>query len=216
MRKERPEEKYINQVFGFNDPELQAVKDSLAAQGVSHMSISGHEARLLQFLIRSMNVKTIVEVGTLFGYSGIAMAKALPKDGKLITLEKNPVNFEFAKKLIGASSVAGKIEALCGDAETLLKSIEAQGPFDMVFIDANKAGYVKYLDWAEKNVRTGGLIIGDNTFLFGALWGHSDDREAGPNQIKVMTEFNQRLSNPDKYNSILIPTSEGMTIAQKL
>lgn len=216
MRKERPEEKYINEVFGFKDAELQAVKDRLLAEGVSHMSISGHEARLLQFLIRSMNVKKVVEVGTLFGYSAIAMAKALPQDGHLITLEKNPTNFEVAQRLIQTSSVATKIESLCGDAEALLQSIESQGPFDLVFIDANKAGYVKYLDWAEKNVRKGGLIIGDNTFLFGALWGVSDDREAGPNQIKVMTEFNQRLSNSVQYNSIIIPTSEGMTIAQKL
>ena len=86
----------------------------------------------------------------------------------------------------------------------------------MVFIDANKAGYIKYLDWAEKNVRRGGLIVGDNTFLFGALWG---DMRGGHGieswMISIMHEFNRRLANPALYNSVLLPTAEGMTIAQK-
>src|SRR5260370_12713178 len=86
----------------------------------------------------------------------------------------------------------------------------------MVFIDADKAGYVKYLDWAEKNVPRGGLIVGDNTFLFGALW---DDMRSGhgiePWMIPIMGEFNLRLANSALYNSILVPTAEGMTIPQK-
>jgi predicted O-methyltransferase YrrM len=215
MRAGTPEEKYINDVFGLHDPELLAVKRELEAHEVGFMSISGHEARLLQFLIRAFQVKKIVEVGTLFGYSAIAMAKALPADGRLITLEKNPVNFEISQNCIRRTSVAHKIEGLCGGGEELLHGIESKGPFDMVFIDANKGGYVTYLNWAEKHVRPGGLIVGDNTFLFGALWGQSRDRDVGPNQIKVMSEFNTRLADPSKYNSILIPTSEGMTIAQK-
>ena len=113
-----------------------------------------------------------------------------------------------------ASVVAEKIDIRCGDALELLAYIN--DPVDMVFIDADKAGYVKYLDWAEKNVRRGGLIVGDNTFLFGALWG---DMRGGhgiePWMIPIMDEFNRRLANPALYNSILVPTAEGMTIAQK-
>jgi predicted O-methyltransferase YrrM len=216
MRADTPEEKYINDVFGLHDPELLAVKRELEAHQVDFMSISGHEARLLQFLIRSFHVQKIVEVGTLYGYSAIAMAKALPAEGKLITLEKSPANFEIARKCIRDSSVSHKIEALCGEAEEILHGIEAKGPFDMVFIDANKGGYVSYLNWAEKNVRRGGLIVGDNTFLFGALWGQTRDRDIGPNQIKIMSEFNTRLSDTTRYNSVLIPTVEGLTVAQKL
>lgn len=216
MRTNSSEEKYINEVFGLADSELAAVKAELEAHKVGFMSISGHEARLLQFLIRAFHIKKIVEVGTLFGYSAIAMTKALPSDGRLWTLEKNTTNFEIAEKFIRKSSVSGKIENLCGGGEELLASLESHGPFDLVFIDANKGGYLTYLDWAERHVRPGGLIIGDNTFLFGALWGESRDRDVGPNQIRVMSEFNKRLADPRRYNSILIPTTEGMTVAQKL
>ncbi len=214
MRAQRSEEKYINEIFKLDDEELLSVKAELEAHKLGFMSISGHEARLLQFLIRGFCVRKIVEVGTLFGYSALAMAKVLPEDGRLITIEKNPQNFAIAQKFFDSSSVAERIDARCGGGEEILAEIEKEGPFDMVFIDANKSGYITYLNWAEKNVRPGGLIVGDNTFLFGAMWGQSDDREAGPKQIQVMREFNQRLADPSKYNSIIIPTSEGMTIAQ--
>lgn len=216
MRETTPEEKYIGEEFGINDPDLVKVHEELVKHDLDFMAVSAYEARILQFLIRGFGVKKIVEVGTLFGFSTVAMAKALPADGQIITLEKSPENHAQAQKLFQQSSVSGKITALCGDGDVLLKEIENRGPFDMVFIDANKAGYVNYLKWAEKNVRSGGLIVGDNTFLFGALWGQTRDRNINEKQIDVMHEFNRCLADPKRYNSILIPTTEGMTVAQKL
>lgn len=219
MRGESLKEKYLDEVFGLRDADLSPVRDDLAKHNVAFMSISGPEARILQFLIRGFGVKKIVEVGTLFGFSGLCMAKGLPADGQLITLEKNSRNFEIAQKTFASSSVEkGKISSLCGDALDLLAQIEKEGkgPFDMVFIDANKSGYVEYLNWAEKNVRKGGLIVGDNSFLFGGVWGQPTQSDVGPNQIRVMKEFNLRLADQTRYNSVLIPTSEGMTVAQKL
>lgn len=216
MRILTPAEKYVSEVFGLDDPDLIEVRKQLEQQELSFMAISPLEGRILQFLIKAFALRHVVEVGTLFGYSAMCMAKVLPDQGKVITVEKNPAHHAVAKNLFQSSRCATKIEALCGDGMPILNSIEARGPFDMVFIDANKAGYVDYLNWAEKNVRSGGLIVGDNTFLFGALWGASDDREAGPSQIRGMKEFNSRLADPTRYNSILIPTHEGLTIAQKL
>lgn len=216
MRTATPQQKYVEETFGINDPELIEVRQELDRHSIGFMAINSAEGRILQFLIRGFGVRKIVEVGTLFGYSALCMAKALPAEGKLITVERNVENFNIAKAVFAKSSCASKIQALSGDAVEVLKSIESEGPFDLVFIDANKAGYVTYLDWAERNVRKGGLIIGDNTFLFGAMYGPSDDREAGPSQIKGMKEFNLRLSDTTKYNSIIVPTREGMTVAQKI
>ncbi len=216
MRILTPAEKYVCEVFGLDDPDLIEVRKQLERQELSFMAISPLEGRILQFLIRAFGSRKIVEVGTLFGYSALCMAKVLPEGGKLITIEKNPAHHAIAQKMFGASRVGGTIEALSGDANDVLKGIEGQGPFDLIFIDANKAGYVDYLNWAEKNVRRGGLIVGDNTFLFGAMWGESDDREAGPSQIRGMKEFNSRLADSTKYNSILIPTHEGLTVAQRI
>lgn len=206
----------MNDVFGLDDAELDEIRQELHHHDVEFMSISGAEARILQFFIRACGVRKIVEVGTLFGYSTVAMAKALPEDGRIWTLEKNRTNFDVAAKHFAKFPVGKKIKSLNGDGLQLLASIESEGPFDMIFIDADKAGYVNYLNWAEKNIKRGGFIVGDNTFLFGALWDETRDRDIGEKQIAVMKEFNSRLADTSKYNSTLIPTVEGLTIAQKL
>lgn len=216
MRIESQEQKYLNEVFGLDDPELAEIRGELHRHNVEFMSVSGAEARVLQFLTRALSVKKIVEVGTLFGYSALAFAKALPEDGRIWTLEKSRDNFAIAEKHFAKFSAGRKVTALNGDAIETLSSIEQEGPFDLVFIDADKAGYLKYLDWAEKNVRVGGYIVGDNTFLFGALWGETRDRNINEKQIAAMNEFNRRLADRSRYNSTLIPTVEGLTVAQKL
>jgi caffeoyl-CoA O-methyltransferase len=82
----------------------------------------------------------------------------------------------------------------------------------MVFIDANKSAYLEYLDWAINNTTRGGLIVGDNTFLFGGVYGESRNERSSQNQIKVMKEFNRRLADQTIFESCLIPTSEGLTV----
>jgi predicted O-methyltransferase YrrM len=214
VRPTSPELNYVAKNFCLEDPELAAVRKQLMEQQLDYMSLAPAEGRVLQFLIRGFGIRRIVEIGGLYGYSVLCMAKALPSDGEIVSLEKDPKRCAVAVANARASAVAEKIDIRCGDALELLAHINR--PVDMVFIDADKAGYVKYLDWAEKNVRRGGLIVGDNTFLFGALWG---DTRGGhgiePWTIPIMDEFNRRLANPALYNSILIPTAEGMTIAQK-
>lgn len=215
MRIQSPQQKYVNDIFGLDDRELLAVREELHRQNLDFMSISASEARILQFFVRSLGLRKIVEVGMLFGYSALAMAKALPEDGVLWSLEKNPVNFEISSGFFKKFEAGRKVRPLLGDAVENLKSIEAEGPFDLVFIDADKANYANYLSWAEKNVRRGGYIVGDNTFLWGGVWDQPTE-EMSERAVKAMKEFNLRLSDPSKYNSTIIPTAEGMTIAQKL
>lgn len=215
MRVSTGQEKYVNEVFGLADPELDRIRAELKARGVEFMSISPAEGRILQFLVRGFGIRKVVEVGTLFGYSALCMAKALPADGMIYALEKNPENASLARRLVAESSAGSKIQIVEGDAQESLKGLESHGPFDLVFIDADKAAYPEYLTWAEHHVRSGGLIIGDNTFLFGALWGESRDSENSERRIRAMTEFNSRLADSTKFNSTLIPTFEGLTVAQK-
>ena len=215
MRVEEPREKYLDQLFGPPDADLARVRERMLGTGWEAMSISGAEARMLQFLIRGFGVRKVVEFGTFVGYSALAMAKALPSDGLVVTLEKDPKHHAWAAETFKASPEGRKVVSLCGDAHDLMIEIEARGPYDLAFVDADKSGYTNYLDWCEKNVRCGGLIVGDNTFLWGALW--SEPEHEIPNvAVQAMGEFNRRLSDPTRYNSILIPTREGMTVAQKL
>lgn len=216
MRVASPQEKYLNTVFGLQDAELDAVRARMLTDGKDELSLAGNEARILQFLIRGFGVRNIVEFGTLYGYSALAMAKALPLDGELITLESDARHFAQAQENFKRSPFQARITSLKGEANDLMVTLVARGPFDMVFIDANKAAYLEYLNWAELNVRPGGLIVGDNTFLWGGVWGESTNVKVGAAQIQAMRDFNARLSDPRKYNSILIPTVEGLTVAQKL
>jgi predicted O-methyltransferase YrrM len=210
-----PELMYVAEIFSLEDAELSAVRTQLLEQDLEYMSVTPAEGRVLQFLIRGFGIESIVEIGTLYGYSSLCMAKALPVGGRIISLEKDGSRCGVAVANARASTVAEKIDIRCGDALQSLAQID--GPVDMVFIDADKARYIEYLDWAEKNVRPGGLIVGDNTFLFGALWGEMRSGHGiVPQTIEAMQEFNRRLSDPRLYNSILIATAEGMTIAQKL
>lgn len=216
MRILRDEEKYIGELFSVGDSDLAPVRAELEKHNVQDMSISGAEARFLQFLIRGFGVRKVVEFGTLFGYSALCMAKALPEDGVVYTLENNPRNHAVAAAVLAANPAGRKVRSKLGDANELAAQIAGEGPFDMVFIDANKGGYCGYLDWAETHVRKGGLIVGDNTFLWGSVFDKPRERDLNPNQIRVMKEFNRRLSDTAKYSSTMIPTSEGMTVAQKL
>ena len=212
MRAETDREKYLDQAFGVTDPLLTRVRGHMNDDGLAGMAIGPHEARLLQFLIRVFKVRTVVEIGTFVGYSALAMAAALPADGRLITIEKDEPRFRQAGATFRESVHRDRIEPRLGAALEVLATLTDE--YDLVFIDANKREYPLYLDWAERFVRRGGLIVGDNTFLWGAVYGESD--RASRAQATAMREFNRRLSDPTKYNSTLIPTLEGMTVAEKL
>jgi predicted O-methyltransferase YrrM len=216
MRIKELKDRYTNEVFGLPDADLRRVRERMAVTGKEHISISGAEARILQFLIRGFGLKKAVEIGTFYGYSALAMAKALPADGVVVTLEKEPEHHAAAAETFKASPEGKKVVSLLGDAMELLKDAASRGPFDLAFIDANKSGYLDYLMWAEENVRKGGLIVGDNTYLWGALWNDPQRENIGEEQVRAMREFNKRLADPIRFNSILIPTEEGMTVAQVL
>lgn len=216
MRRPGNKEMYMAEAFPVEDQVLRQVREALGSDGKDGIQVGESDARLLQFLLQGFGCRTVVEIGTLYGYSTLAMARALPADGKIFSIDVSEDNHAKAKELLRGAKDFARIEFLTGDGQVHLEKLTAKGPFDAVFIDANKGSYLQYLDWAEQNVRRGGLIIGDNTFLFDALFGVSRDPKIGEKQIAVMREFNQRLANRERYNSVIIPTGEGMTVAQKL
>lgn len=205
-------EDYIRALFGH---ETAAQKTARATLSGAHDGISLHaeEARILQLLIRLSGARRIVEIGTLGGYSALAMAAAMPEDGHIITLEKDAARAAQAR---ANTAQEKRIEIIEGDARATLLQIKDRAPFDMIFIDADKLNYTHYLDWAEEYVRKGGLIVGDNTLLFDAVWMQERPPRVRDTALAAMRDFNRRLADADKYLGIMLPTAEGMTIAQKL
>lgn len=205
---------YLDQTFGCEDHFLQSLRQAARAEGVERMQISSYEARILQFLVRVSKAQKVVEIGTLYAYSAMHIAQALPEEGLIWTLDRSSERHKISQKLLEKSKEAKKIRWICGTALESLKSIEGFGPFDMIFIDADKEPYLQYLYWAEKNLKPGGLLTADNSFLFGAVYGETD-RTFKEETIKAMKEFNQRLADTSHWQGALIPTEEGLTVSLK-
>ncbi len=204
-----PRTAYLRNTFGQEDAGLQKVSASDEA-----IHVRPEDARILEFLIKTCGIKTIVEIGTLAGYGAIRMARALPPDGHVYTLEADPVRVERARKNIVDAGLADKITVMPGTALKTLTSMS--GPYDMVFIDADKISYDAYLDWAEKAIRKGGLIVGDNTFLFGATYEPTLPEGVSKSALAAMLSFNKRLADSSRYCSMMVPSDEGMTVGMKL
>ena len=207
---------YINEFFVEECEDLMRAKKSIEENNLPKINIGADEGKILYFLIKATGAKNIIEIGTLAGYSTLWMAKALPEGGHITTIEACDKEFEVSKTNFKASQYNDKITLLKGDAHKVLSNLKNDKSFDMIFIDAEKKGYPKYLDWAEDNLQKGGLIVGDNTFLFGAVY--DEENEYGvknPKMVEAMNEFNSRVGNTDKFDSIIIPTVEGLTVAIK-
>jgi len=194
------------------------VKSRLFAEelGLGKISLSPSEGTLLSFLIQQHECRKFVEIGTLTGLSAQYILEGMNNEGKLWSLEKTELHAEKAREALTGHPASGKINFVVGDARVTLETLAAEGPFDGVFIDGNKAAYGDYLAWAEKNVRRGGLIIADNVFLSGAVWGETTTQKFNEKQIRVMREFNLRLADPALYRGVIIPTGEGLNVAVKL
>ena len=207
--------RYVDSLYAQDDALLTEIRSEAQKLQKEGICVHAHEARFLQFLITAMGIETIVEIGTFVGYSALWMARALRESGQLWTIEKDPDHAERANAFFQKSEVAQKITSLCGDAPEILKSLADRAPFDMVFIDANKAAYLDYLLWAEKNLKSGGLVVADNTLLFGKVLSEELPEGASRKQWQKMREFNERVADQKLYEGLLLPTQEGLTVAIK-
>ncbi|MCB1219963.1 MAG: O-methyltransferase [Planctomycetales bacterium] len=159
------------------DPVLEAVQRSADEAGLPQISLSPLQARLMQVLAGAIGARRILEVGTLAGFSGIHLARALPVDGKLITLEIDDRHADVAQANFERAGVADRVELIRGAAVDSLEQLAAEGcePFDMAFIDADKVNNVNYLKWATEHSRSGALIVIDNVVRGGQVATGSDE-----------------------------------------
>jgi caffeoyl-CoA O-methyltransferase len=207
---------YINDLFVKEDQALLNVTASIEDEGIPAISISPNQGKFLHLLAKMVNAKKILEMGTLAGYSTIWMARALPPDGKLITLEFDPKHAEVAGKNIKEANLHSLVDIRIGKALDLLPQIETAGeaPFDMIFIDADKPPYTEYFQWAVRLSRPGTLIVTDNVIRDGKVLDNNSEDE---NVIGVQ-RFNKMLAANKAVNATIIQTvgekdHDGMAIA---
>lgn len=164
-------DEYYSSLFMPRDPVLeQALADSAAA-GLPSINVAPNQGKLLFLIAKAAGVRKALEIGTLGGYSTIWLARALPPDGRLITLELNQKHAEVAGKNIARAGLDKVVEVRQGPALSSLEQLvsEQAGPFDLIFIDAHKPEYTEYFQWSLKLSRPGTLIIADNVVRNGAV-----------------------------------------------
>jgi predicted O-methyltransferase YrrM len=200
-----------------SDPVLDAALDAGAAAGLPAISVTAPQGKLLQLLARIQGARRILELGTLAGYSTIWLARALPADGRLVTLEAEPRYAEVARANLERAGVGDLVDVRVGPAIETLPQLaqEDAGPFDLVFVDADKEGYPSYLPWAIQLSRPGGLIVADNVVRGGGLADpHSDDPRA-----QGVRRFHELLADEPSVDATTIQTVgekgyDGFTLAR--
>lgn len=217
MRTEIPEvQNYIESLIAPESESKQKSRAAAAELGLGRISLSSSEGQILSYMIRRHQCRKFVEIGTLTGLSAQYIIEGLGDEGTLWSLEKTELHAEKAREALKSHPAGSRVQIVVGDARVTLESLASEGPFDGVFIDGNKAAYGDYLAWAEKNVRRGGLIIADNIFLSGAVWGQATTQKFSEKQIRVMQEFNKRLSDAQLFETIIVPTQEGLSFSLKI
>lgn len=151
------------------DADLEAALEASRAAGLPPINVAPNQGKLLQLLARSVGARSILEIGTLGGYSTIWLARALAPGGRLVSLEVEARHAEVARANLAAAGLAEVVEVRLGPALANLPGLEAEGPFDFFFIDADKPSNPDYFDWAVRLSRPGSLIVVDNVVRAGAV-----------------------------------------------
>lgn len=217
MRKQNPKSyEYIESLMPVESDLMLRARDHAKALGLEGISVSATEASMIQFLIQTNSCKKVVEIGTLTGLSALYILQGLPSDGCLWTLEKSAEHILKAQDVLQSEIDKGRCHIIEGDALQKLPTLNSSGPFDAIFIDGNKAAYLKYFDWALENVSKGGLILVDNIFLAGAVWGDQTLQKFNEKQISNVQAMNRKAFSSANLSTTVIPTLEGLLVCKKI
>jgi caffeoyl-CoA O-methyltransferase len=200
----------IAQVFAPEDEVLRQTVVRAKEHGLPPIQVSALQGKLLQVLATACQARKILEIGALAGYSGIWLARALPADGRLITLEIDATHAEVTRESFRLAQVDDRAEVRVGPALEALPHLVAEGPFDLIFIDADKEAYPQYLTWAIKLARPGSIIVADNCVHGGnGLPGQEVSR---PHDAGIRA-YNQNASSNPALRSVALPIRTGMTVS---
>jgi predicted O-methyltransferase YrrM len=205
-------EQYITNLYAKEDAILAQCRHTLSSTKAA-IQVSPMEGKIIQVLLQMIEAKNVLEIGTLAGYSSIWIARALPLNGRLHTIEKSQEHHAIAQRNIELAGLMQRVTLHNAEALKILDQMNQYAPFDAVFIDADKANYPNYLNHAYSLLRIGGIVIADNTRLFDLLLTKptAENRDLHTN----MQLFNEMLADTSRFTSIMLPTTEGLSIGIK-
>jgi len=203
-------EQYANQYTSALDEVLEEIENyTLANHPHAHM-LSGHvQGKVLELFSKMIAPKRILEIGTFTGFSALCLAKGLPADGKLVTIELREEDAATAKKNFAKAVMEQQIELLVGDALQIIPTL--QESWDLVFIDADKVNYINYYELTLLSLKSGGWILADNVFFHGEVL---EEKITGKN-AKAIQAFNEHLKNDDRIERAMLTIRDGLFLIQK-
>lgn len=205
---------YLLTVGVREDEAMQALREETQNLPNGHWATTPEQAALLQLLVRLIDARKILDIGTFTGYSAMALALAIPEDGQVITCDVAAGWSEMGVHYWRQAGVEGRIDRRIGRAEETLTGLIKAGDarsFDMIFIDANRAEYLTYLELSAVLLRPGGLLIADNVLRRGKVL---DAADTSP-ETEAVRRFNQSMHDDPRFHICMLPVADGMTLAIK-
>lgn len=202
-------DQYFDELYS-KDVALERVNESIRNAGMPEISVAPGYGRLLTFLISVSKARNVLEIGALGGYSGICLARGLPGDGKLVSLELKQEYADVAQMNMSAAGLGERVEYRIGDAKASLDSLAAEGArFDFFFIDADKESYPHYLEACIQLASEGAIIAADNTLLRGKT---IDENKQGPSVLAIR-HFNRIIAQDERLMGVHLPAYDGLALA---
>lgn len=197
-------DQYLVDLFVGRDEALTSALKANADAGLPGIDVAPNQGKLLMLIARLSGARNVLELGTLGGYSTVWLARGLPEDGRVVTLEAVPQHAEVARANVGRAGVGGRVDIRVGAALDTLPKLEAEqaGPFDVVFIDADKENYPHYLEWALKLTRPGSVIIGDNAIRKG----HVIDADSDDENVRATRSFLELAAADPRLDATAVQT----------
>jgi caffeoyl-CoA O-methyltransferase len=206
---------WAEEVYRPEDDLLREIRERSEREGLPPIAVGRFDGLHLEVLARAAGTRKAVEIGTLGGYSGVCLLRGMGAEGFLHTFELSRHHAEVARRAFEEAGVGARVRIHVGRALERLPDVEEEGPFDLVFIDADKEGYPDYLAWAEAHLRVGGLLLADNTFGFGRVRDETvKGAEAGA--MEALRRFSRRLAGGGRFRATMIPTAEGLSLGVKV
>lgn len=193
-------------------PTLEQAVERAAGMDRSSMQVAPDQALLIRMLLRIIGARRVLEIGTFLGYSATVMAEAVGPEGRIVCLDVNGEWTARARELWKEAGVADRIELRLGDAHDLVRAMAPGETFEAVLIDADKTGYLDYLEQVTPRLRHRGLLLVDNTLWYGRVTDPDDLSES----TTALRRFNEALASDGRYDVAVVPVGDGLTVARRL
>jgi len=198
---------YVDGLFVREPPLLAELRKTLEESDFPTIQVPARTGRVLELVARMVGARRVLEIGTLGGYSALWLLRGMPEDGRILTLERESDHAELARRFLARDGAAERVDVREGDARELLPEVGPDGAWDLVFVDADKEGYLDYLEAARRLLRPGGVVLADNV-----LWSGRILEDQADEATEALKTFNRTLAASPHFRATILPLGDGVAL----